>query len=371
VALRPSSVLNPQGLPREFRVELEDAAGHTSSVSIAEAYAAPRPFPLFYPPGSPPSYGSVVPVPHTVLTTVRMPIRLFQQNSLALKGIVGVTFKFDTPNNSNGALVMTDIGLTNSECTTPAPSGTCPVFQDVVTGDPLKYYIDTLACHTFQYVYVMSGYVCGSSGEPCVCPERYPYFRPYNTITRGQLSKIVALSAQFPEDPTGQTFEDVPAGSPFYKWVQQMANRGYVSGYLCGGSGEPCVPPSNRPYFRPNAQITRGAIAKIVSNSAGFNDPVSGQRFEDVPPGSPFYEYAERLASRDILLGYPCGGPSEPCVPPNNRPYFRPGAYATRGQGAKIVLLSFFPNEAPGPGQIPAALPTGAPQEIPSPVPTP
>ena len=49
-------------------------------------------------------------------------------------------------------------------------------------------------------------------------------------------------------------------------------------------------------------------------------------QFEDVPPGSPFYAYIRCLACRGSIThitGYPCGGPGEPCNPPNNYPYFR------------------------------------------------
>jgi hypothetical protein len=122
-----------------------------------------------------------------------------------------------------------------------------------------------------------------------------------------------------------------------------------MSGYACGGIGEPCVPPGNRPYFRPSATATRGQITKIVSNAAGFQEPVVGQTFEDAPSGSTFYDYIERLVSRGVMQGYPCGGVGEPCIPPGNRPYFRPGANVTRGQTTKIVGNTFFPGcDTPG-----------------------
>src|SRR5262249_45353658 len=57
--------------------------------------------------------------------------------------------------------------------------------------------------------------------------------------------------------------------------------------------------------------------------------------FEDVPPGSTFFEYVEGLASQGVMSGYPCGGLGEPCLPPDNRPYFRPSNNATRGQTSK------------------------------------
>jgi hypothetical protein len=143
-----------------------------------------------------------------------------------------------------------------------------------------------------------------------------------------------------------QTFEDVPPGSTFYLYIERMASRGIIAGYPCGGAGEPCMPGSRR-YFRPNANSTRGQIAKIVANAAGFSDPPGAQRFEDVLPGSTFFDYIQRLANRGIVDGNVCGNPAvpgEPCVPPGNRPYFRPGNSATRGQTAKIVSNTFLPN---------------------------
>jgi hypothetical protein len=168
-------------------------------------------------------------------------------------------------------------------------------------------------------------------------------FRPGNDVTRGQLSKIVSLAAGWSEPVDGQTFEDVPASHTFYEHIERLASRGHVGGYGCGGPGEPCVPPLNRPYFRPGADSTRGQIAKIVSNAAGFVEPAEGQTFEDVPPNNPFYEWIQRLASRGIMGGYACGGLNEPCVPPTNRPYFRWAAPATRGQTSKIVANTWFP----------------------------
>jgi hypothetical protein len=168
-------------------------------------------------------------------------------------------------------------------------------------------------------------------------------FRPNNNITRGQLSKIVSNSAGF-SDPAGtQLFEDVLPDSPFYDWIQRLASRGFIGGYPCGGEGEPCGT-DNKPYFRPNANTTRGQISKIVSNAAGYSDPPGTQIFEDVPVTNGFYQWIQRLASRGIMGGYACGGEGEPCVAPDNLPYFRPNNSATRGQVAKIVTNTFFPD---------------------------
>jgi hypothetical protein len=115
---------------------------------------------------------------------------------------------------------------------------------------------------------IISGYACGAVGEPCVPPENRPYFRPGTNVTRGETAKVVALAAELPAPPAGsQSFEDVTPGHTFYAWVEQMALDGTVSGYDCGGAGEPCVPPLNRPYFRINASVTRGEASKIVANT--------------------------------------------------------------------------------------------------------
>jgi hypothetical protein len=200
-------------------------------------------------------------------------------------------------------------------------------FTDVPIGSTFYSFIRCLACRG-----IVSGYADGT-------------FKPNNNVTRGQLSKIVSNAAGLNEPVTGQTFQDVPPGSTFYDFIERLASRGVMSGYPCGSlPTEPCVPPENRPYFRPNNNATRGQISSIISNAAGYSDPVNGQTFEDVPPGSTFYDVIGRLVSRGIITGYPCGGTGEPCNPPSNRPYFRPNRDATRGQASKIVANAFSPN---------------------------
>lgn len=206
---------------------------------------------------------------------------------------------------------------------TPCASGE---FSDVRPGSTFYPYVTCLVDRG-----VISGYA------DCT-------FRPNNAVTRGQLSKIVSNAAGFSDPAGSQMFADVPPDAIFYLWVQRLASRGYIAGYPCGsGPGEPCLPPASLPYFRPNANATRGQISKIVSNAAGYSDTPPGQTFEDVPPTNPFYLWIERLASRGIMSGYPCGGPGEPCGS-GNKPFFRWGNNATRGQTSKILANTFFPN---------------------------
>src|SRR3712207_8415950 len=57
-----------------------------------------------------------------------------------------------------------------------------------------------------------------------------------------------------------------PTSSPFYLFIERLTGRGVMSGYACGGPGEPCSG-WNMPYFRPSANVTRGQASKIVANT--------------------------------------------------------------------------------------------------------
>lgn len=234
------------------------------------------------------------------------------------------------PTNTTGPTSTPGAATNTSVAGTPT-STACPlVFTDVPSDHTFYASIRCLACRG-----IINGYNTGcETGNPC--------FKPGNNVTRGQLSKIVANAAGFNEPAGGQQFEDVPVGSTFFDVVWRLANRGYVNGYACGGAGEPCGG-GNLPYFRPNANITRGQISKIVANAAGFTEPAGAQQFEDVAVGSTFFEFVWRLASRNIMSGYVCGGAGEPCGG-GNLPYFRPANNATRGQASKIVANTFYPD---------------------------
>src|SRR5205823_7497470 len=129
-----------------------------------------------------------------------------------------------------------------------------PHFSDLPIGSTFYNYVETL----FN-AEVISGY--GDST-----------FRPGNQVTRGQLTKIMVLTAEV-SDPSGwqlqnpptATFEDVPTGSTFYEYIETAYSHGIINGYRCGAApaGE-CVPPNNRPYFVPYGNATRAQISKIA-----------------------------------------------------------------------------------------------------------
>jgi hypothetical protein len=229
-------------------------------------------------------------------------------------------------------------------CAATPTSTACTVeFADVDPGSTFYPFVHCLACRG-----IVGGYPCGGPDEPCG-PGADAYYRPSSNITRGQIAKIVSESAGLHDEQDEQFYQDVPPGSPFYVWINRLSWRGYMGGYACNNDPtQPCGP-GNLPYFRPNANATRGQLSKIVANAALIDDPVSGQTYQDVPPSDSsesFYIYIERLTVRNVMGGYACGTPnsnSGPCDD-QQRPYFRPNNPVTRGQAAKIVANTFFPN---------------------------
>src|SRR5262249_33306692 len=118
----------------------------------------------------------------------------------------------------------------------------CSGFSDVQPTDYFYTPVQYLVAHG-----VISGYA------DCT-------FRPYADTTRAQMVKIVVLAFTTPVGtPTGAayTFADVPPTHPFYAVIETAAAASIVSGYACGGPGEPCDG-QGRPYFRPSANVTRG-----------------------------------------------------------------------------------------------------------------
>ena len=187
------------------------------------------------------------------------------------------------------------------------------------------------AVNTVNYM-ATQGYVVGYPQA-----DGSALFRPGNSATRAQLSKMVVLAAGYAlRNPSSPTFADVPSSSNLYTFVETAAANGVVGGYPCGGPGEPCDGQS-RPYYRPNTNVTRAQTAKMIAVSRGWppSSP-SSPTFADVPSNSNLFGYVEAVALRGAIGGSPCGGPNEPCDG-QNRPYFRPGLNVTRAQLSKML----------------------------------
>jgi hypothetical protein len=136
------------------------------------------------------------------------------------------------------------------------------IYEDVDGNNPFYQWINRLSMRGH-----MGGYPCGTvEAEPCIEPDKRPYFRPFANATRGQLAKIVANAAAVGGTPSGVFYTDVQEDHPFYTWIMRLTGLGVMSGYDCGGKAEPCDD-ENRPYFRPFNNVTRGQASKIVANT--------------------------------------------------------------------------------------------------------
>jgi endo-1,4-beta-xylanase len=102
-------------------------------------------------------------------------------------------------------------------------------------------------------------------------------FLPDRPATRGEaISLLVRAFGLHLGQSTGAHFRDVPPGNALYPAVEAAYAAGLIHGYPDG-------------TFRPASPITRGEIARLMVEAAGWplSRPAPGP-FRDVPAASPF-----------------------------------------------------------------------------------
>jgi hypothetical protein len=129
------------------------------------------------------------------------------------------------------------------------PAG-APHFADVPPASPFYVYVEVAWNHG-----ILSGYADGT-------------FQPGSPVTRAQLAKMIVVARGLTATaPATATFADVPASHWAYGYVERAFERAIVSGYVCGGAGEPCP----GVYVRPEALATRAQLCKMLFQA--FNVP--------------------------------------------------------------------------------------------------
>jgi hypothetical protein len=94
---------------------------------------------------------------------------------------------------------------------------------------PLPYFCDVQPDHPF-YPYINTAYYHGLISGYADCN-----FRPYRDVTRAQLTKIVVLAEQWQLiNPPTPTFSDVPRDHYAYSFIETAYNHGIISGYADG-----------------------------------------------------------------------------------------------------------------------------------------
>ncbi len=121
------------------------------------------------------------------------------------------------------------------------------------------------------------------------------------------------------DDPCTR-FNDVPTNYDFYPYICYLRTAGVVSGY-----------PGN--LYKPQNQINRGEMSKLIYIGANVNTDTTCGDFPDVPDGAPFYREITSLKCAGIVSGYPqSGGPN----------VYKPNNNVTRGEMAKFVTLAML-----------------------------
>jgi hypothetical protein len=156
-------------------------------------------------------------------------------------------------------------------------------FSDMGPSNPFYRFTETLLHHG----------VTGGCGGTLYCPTA--------STTRAQMAVFVLVAKEgagyAPPACGAPMFSDVPAASPFCRWIEELARRGVAGG--CGGG-----------RFCPDDAVTREQLAVFVLRTLdpALDPPACAppNLFNDVPETSSFCRWIEELANRMIVAG--CGG---------------------------------------------------------------
>ena len=145
---------------------------------------------------------------------------------------------------------------------------------------------------------------------------------PASSTTREQMAVFVLVAKEgtgyVPPACTTPVFNDVPASSPFCRWIEELARRGVVSG--CGGGN-----------YCPSSAVTREQMAVFVLRTLNptLTPPAcTTPLYLDVPATSVFCRWIEELTRRGVVTG--CGGGN-----------YCPTASVTREQMGVFIGVTF------------------------------
>ena len=155
-------------------------------------------------------------------------------------------------------------------------------FDDVLSTSTFYRFVETL----------LHNHITGGCGGSNYCPS--------SSTTRDQMAVFVLVAKEgagyAPPACTSPMFGDVPAASPFCRWIEELARRGVTGG--CGGGN-----------YCPGDPVTREQMAVFVLRTLdpALNPPACAppNTFADVPETSGFCRWIEELAQRGVVSG--CG----------------------------------------------------------------
>jgi hypothetical protein len=152
-------------------------------------------------------------------------------------------------------------------------------FADVPPTHPFYRFVETVLHHS----------ITAGCGGGAYCPS--------SVTTREQMSVFVLLAKEgasySPPACTMPVFGDVPASSPFCRWIEELARRGVTAG--CGGGN-----------YCPTAAVSREQMAVFVLRTLdpALDPPACATPiFDDVPADSSFCRWIEELVRRGVVSG--------------------------------------------------------------------
>jgi hypothetical protein len=148
---------------------------------------------------------------------------------------------------------------------------------------------------------------------------------PDSAVTREQMAVFLLVaeegSGYTPPNCVTPAFNDVPCGSPFARWINELTNPARAITAGCGGGN-----------YCPTAPVTRETMAVFLLRTEGgptYNPPpCTTPVFGDMPCANPFAAWVNELAARGITGG--CGSGN-----------YCGGQAVTRGQMAVFLVVTF------------------------------
>jgi hypothetical protein len=164
------------------------------------------------------------------------------------------------------------------------------------SGPPVATYTINDSAATYGTIAANSTATCGAD---CYAVTVTAAARPVThwdataleTVTPGPVEKTWTLHI-------GDSFTDVPASNPFYRFIEILLHRGVTSGCTLT-------------EYCPSASTSReqmAVFALVAKEGQGYAPPLCTppNLFNDVPETSPFCRWIEELANRGVVAG--CGG---------------------------------------------------------------
>ncbi|MFZ5641109.1 MAG: S-layer homology domain-containing protein [Bacillota bacterium] len=144
-------------------------------------------------------------------------------------------------------------------------------------------------------------------------------FAPNNNTKRAELVVMLVRALNLDTANTPKvTFKDIPETYWGYPYIAAAYNAGIINGEVVNGS------------FQPEAQVTRGLMAKWIAKAFEIQRNNKAKDFSDVTPKYWAYDYIMKLADNGITRGYPDGS-------------FKPANKITRAEVAVFMALSIDP----------------------------